>query len=144
MWDIFKSLLNKFKKQFIPMKKSKEIYPPKWINGKIKIVLRETKIAHQIHNTISSEENHQRYRQPLQSKKGETRKSKRLCEIESANSIKDSKKFLKYFSNNKKQKSSIGPLHKKGDMITGDIEIAKILTPSLLMSYNMSLRAPMV
>ena len=101
MWDIFKSLLNKFAKQFIPMKKirnNKEA-KPKWMNGEIKSLIRKTKIAYQIQKTI-----HQRYRQLLQSKKGEIGKSKRLCEIELANSIKDNKKFFKYFSNNKNKK----------------------------------------
>ena len=49
----------------------------------------------------------------MEAKKGEIRKNKRLCEIELENSVKDSKHFFKYFSNNKKQKSSIGPLHEE-------------------------------
>ena len=60
------------------------------MNGKIKRLIRETKIAYQIHKTNSLEENQQRYRKLLQSKKGETRESERLCEIELENSIKDS------------------------------------------------------
>ena len=47
--------------------------------------------------------------------------SNRLCEIELANSIKDTKNFFKYFSNNKKQKSGIGLLHEEGENITTDI-----------------------
>ena len=46
MWDIFKSLLNKFTKQFIPMKKirnNKEV-KPKWMNGEIKRLIRENSI----------------------------------------------------------------------------------------------------
>ena len=71
----------------------------------------------------------------MQSKKGEIRKSKRLCETELANSIKDSKNFFKYFSNNKKQKSSIGPLHEEGD-VTTDIEIAEILNNHFSTVFN--------
>ena len=44
------------------------------------------------------------YKKRLQSKKGEIRKSKKLCEIELANNIKYIKNFFKYYSNNKKQK----------------------------------------
>ena len=58
--------------------------------GKLKLI-RETKIVYHIQKTNSSEESHQRYRKLLQSKKGEIRKSKRLCEIELANSIKEQK-----------------------------------------------------
>ena len=47
------------------------------MNGEIK---RETKIEYQIQKPNSSEENQQRNRQRLQSKKGKIRKS-RLCEI---------------------------------------------------------------
>ena len=116
IWDILKSLINKLTK-FIPMKKitnNKEV-KPKWINGEIKKIIRETKIAYQIQKTNSSEEIQQRYRQLLQSKKGEIRKRKSLWEIKLANSIKDNKIFLlKYLSNNKKQKSSIGSLHEWG------------------------------
>ena len=55
--------------------------------GKLKLI-RETKIAYEIQKKKNSlEENQQIYRQRLQSKKGEIRKSKRLCEIELANSI---------------------------------------------------------
>ena len=60
----------------------------------------------------------------MQSNKGEIRKSKRLCEIELANSIKDSQYFFKYFRNNKIPKSSIDLSHEEGDFITTDIEIA--------------------
>ena len=52
------------------------------MNGEIKRLIRETKIAEQIQQINLSEENQQRYRQLLQSEKGEIRKSKRLCEIE--------------------------------------------------------------
>ena len=52
----------------------------------------------------------------MQKKKGEIKKSKRLCRIELANIIKDSKNFFKYF-NYKNQKSSIGPLHEEGEII---------------------------
>ena len=76
------------------------------MNGAIKRLIRETKTAYQIQKTNSSKGNHQRYRQLLQSKKGEIRESKRLCEIELANSTKDSKQFFKYFSKNKKQKGN--------------------------------------
>ena len=48
MWNIFKSLLSKFTKQFITKKKirnNKEV-KPKWMNGEIKRLIRETKIAY--------------------------------------------------------------------------------------------------
>ena len=62
----------------------------------------------------------------MQSKKGEIRKRKRLCEL--ANRLKDIKHFFKYFSNNKKQKSSIGLLLlEEGNIILTDTEIADIL-----------------
>ena len=35
--------------------------------------------------------------------------------------------FFKYFNNNKKQKSSIGPLHEEGEIITTDIKIVEML-----------------
>ena len=80
MWDIFKSLLNKFTKQFIPLKK-KNMYnkkvKPKWMNEKIETIIRETKIPYQIQRTNSTGENQKRYRGILQSKKGEIRKTKR-------------------------------------------------------------------
>ena len=41
----------------------------------------------------------------------------RVCEIELANNIKDSKQFFQYFSNNKKQKSNIGPMLEEGNII---------------------------
>ena len=125
MWNIFKSFLNKFTEQLIPMKKirNNKGVKSKWMNGGIRRLIRDTKIAYQIQKTNSTEENHQRYRQILQSKKGEIRKSKRLCEIKLANNIKDSKNFFKYFSNNKKPKSSIGPLQ-EGENITANIDIA--------------------
>ena len=80
-------------------------------------LIRETKMAYQIQKTNSSEENCQKDRQVLQINKGEIRKNQRLCGIELANSIKDNKNFFKYFINNKKQKSSIGPLHEEGEII---------------------------
>ena len=86
------------------------------MNREFKRLLRETKRAYQVQKTNSSEDQ-QRYRQLLQSKKGQIRKSKRLCEIELANSIKGSKIFFKYFSNNKRQKCSIGTLHEEGEII---------------------------
>ena len=46
-----------------------------------------------------------KYRELLQSKKGEIRKSKRLSEIGLANNIKDSINFFNYFSNNKNKKT---------------------------------------
>ena len=46
------------------------------MNGEIKRLIRKTKIAYQIQKTNSSEENKQGYRQLLQSKKGEIRRSK--------------------------------------------------------------------
>ena len=64
---------------------------PKWMNGEIKRFIRKTKIAYQIQKTNSPEEIQQRYKQLLQSKKMEIKKSKRSCEIELTNSIKDSK-----------------------------------------------------
>ena len=54
MWNIFNSLLNKFTKQFIPMKRirnNKEV-KPKWLNGKIKRLIRETKITYEIQKQI--------------------------------------------------------------------------------------------
>ena len=72
----------------------------------------------------------------MQSKKGEIRKSKRLCEIKLASIIKVSKKFFKYFSNNKKQKSSIVPLNEEGEIITIDIEIAEMLNLALFLHYR--------
>ena len=63
----------------------------------------------------------------MQSKKGEIRRSSRPYEIELANSIKYSKHFKQYFGNNYKQKSSIGPLHEEGDIITTGTEIADML-----------------
>ena len=98
----------------------------------------------------------QKYRELLQSKKEEIRKIKRLCEIELANSIKDNKNFFKYFSNNKKQKSSIGPLHEERDIII-QVEIAEILNnhlgtvftldnlsndPDFNLSYRKKIKAP--
>ena len=61
----------------------------------------------------------------MQRKKAEIRKSKRLCQIKLANGIKDSKNFLKYFSNNNNKKNSKSPLHEEGDIITTDTEIEK-------------------
>ena len=70
---IYLSHLNKFTKQFIPVKKirNNKKVKPKWMNKEIKRLIRETK-------TNSSEENQQRYREPLQSKKGEIRESKKI------------------------------------------------------------------
>ena len=78
MWNIFKLFLSKFIKQFIPMKKirNNKKVKPKWMNEEIKRLIRESKIAYQIQKS-SSKENQQRYRQLLQSKKGEIKKSKR-------------------------------------------------------------------
>ena len=47
MWGIFKSILNKFTKQFIPMEnvRNNTEIKPKWMNGEIKRLIRETKIA---------------------------------------------------------------------------------------------------
>ena len=160
MWDIFKTLLDNFTKQFIPMRrirKNKKV-KPKWMNGEIKRLIKETRKAYQIQKSNSSEENQQRFRQLLHTKKGEIRKSKRLCEIELANNIKDSKQFFKYFSNNKKQKSSIGPLLEEGNIISTDIEIADILNnhfgsvfttenlnniPDFNLSHNKKIESPM-
>ena len=120
------------------------------MNGEIKKRIRETKITYQIQKTNSSEENHQRFRQLFKRKKGETRKSKRLCEIELANSIKGSKNVFKYIRNNKKQKSSIGKLQEEGENITIDIEIPEILNysetlnvPDFNSSYRKKIEAPM-
>ena len=60
MWDILKSLLNKFTKQFIPIKKKigeNKGLKPKWMNGKIKILIRETKITYQIQKQIHQKKN---------------------------------------------------------------------------------------
>ena len=83
-------------------------------------------------------------------KKGEIRKSRRLWEIELANSIKDRKNF-KYFSNNKKQNSSIGPLHLESDIITTNMENGKILNndfgnnvPEFNLSYRKKIEDPMI
>ena len=51
---------------------------PKWMNGESKRLIKGTKIAYQKQKTNLSEENHQRYKQLLQSKKGEIRKSKEI------------------------------------------------------------------
>ena len=64
------------------------------MKGELKRLIRETKIACQIQKTNSSEENQQRYIRLLQSKKEEIRKSKRSCEVELGNSIKDDKNSL--------------------------------------------------
>ena len=55
--NIFKSLLNNFTKQFIPMKKNRNNkgVKPKWMNGRIKRLIREPKIAYQTRKTKSSE-----------------------------------------------------------------------------------------
>ena len=98
--------------------------------GKLKDIIEKPKKHTRLKKTNSSEENQQRCRELLQSKKGEIRKSKKLCEIELASSIKD-RNFFIYFSNNKKQKSSTGSLHEKGDTITTDIETAEILNNHL-------------
>ena len=82
MQDIFKSLLNKFIKQFIPMKKIDIIRKSnKWMNKEIKRLIRETKIAYQIQKN-SSEENKQTCRQLLQIKKKEIRKTETEIKIE--------------------------------------------------------------
>ena len=54
MWDIFKSLQNKFTKQFTPMKniRNKKI-KLKWMNRKIKRLIKETKLAYRIQKTSS-------------------------------------------------------------------------------------------
>ena len=57
------------------IRNNKEVNP-KWMNGGIKRLFREGKIAYQIQKPNSSEENQQIYRQLLQSKKEENRKSK--------------------------------------------------------------------
>ena len=47
MWNIFKLLLNKCTKEFISLKRirnNKEV-KPKWMNQKIKRIIRETKTA---------------------------------------------------------------------------------------------------
>ena len=54
-YGIYLSLLNKFTK-FIPVRNNKEV-KPKWMDGEIKRLTRETKIAYQIKKTNSSEEN---------------------------------------------------------------------------------------
>ena len=122
----------------------------KWTNGEIKRLIRESKIAYLTQKINSSEENHQRFRQLFKRKKGETRKSKRLCEIELANSIKGSKNVFKYMRNNKKQKSSMRPLQKEEENITTDIEISEILNcsetlnvPDFNSSYRKKIEAPM-
>ena len=76
--------------------------------GKLRLI-RETKIVYhilkkkqKINRKKSTEKNQQIYRQLLQSKKGEIRKNKRLCEIELANNIKDS-----IFCNNKNKNKKI-------------------------------------
>ena len=53
MWAIFKSLLNKFAKQFIPMKiiKNNKEVKTKWMNGEIKRLIKETKLTYQIPKT---------------------------------------------------------------------------------------------
>ena len=56
------------------------------MNGEIKRLIREIK-WYTIFKKHLSEENEQRHIQLLQSKKGEIRKFKRLCEIELANSL---------------------------------------------------------
>ena len=55
MWDIFKAFLNKFTKQFIPMKKIRNNMKvkPKQMNEEIER-LKETKIAYKIKKTNSS------------------------------------------------------------------------------------------
>ena len=68
--------------------------------GKLKTYIK-TKITDNKKKNSSEENQQQKYRHLLHSKKEEIRKSKRLCEIELTNSIKESKTF-KYFSNNKK------------------------------------------
>ena len=105
------------------IRNNKEV-KPKWMNEAIKILIRETKIVYQIQKINSSEE---KYWQLLQSKKGQIRKSKRLYDIKIRNGRKDSKNFFKHFTNNKKQKSSIGPLHEEREVIATDIDIAVIL-----------------
>ena len=53
MWDIFKSILNKFTKQFMPMKKirNNKKVKPKWMNWEIKR-LRKTIVVYQIKKQI--------------------------------------------------------------------------------------------
>ena len=57
MWDIFKSLLNKLQKNSSMKKIRNKKVKLTWINGEIKIIIRETKIAYQIQKTNSSKEN---------------------------------------------------------------------------------------
>ena len=74
------------------------------MNGEIKRLIRKTKIAYQIQKTNSSEENKQGYRQLLQSKKGEIRRSKILYEIELAKSVKYTKTFKNILATTKPKK----------------------------------------
>ena len=124
-----KDLLDNFTKQFmqwgksviIIIKKRKEKKSkPKWMNGEIKTLIRETKKVYHIQKTNLTEENQQRFRRLFHIKKEEIRKRKILCELELTNSIKDNMQTFKYFRSNKKQKSSIkiGPLHEERKNIT--------------------------
>ena len=58
------------------------------MTGELKILFKETEKAYQNQKANSSEENQQKQRKLLHTNKGEIRKSKRLGEIELANSIK--------------------------------------------------------
>ena len=109
------------------IRKNKKV-KPKCMKGEIKIIcIREIRKVYQIQKTNLTDGNEQRFRQFLHTTKEEIRKNKRVCKIELANSIQDCKGLFKYFSNNKKHKSSIGPLMEEGDIIATDIEIADIL-----------------
>ena len=56
IWGIFRSLLNKFRKQFMPMKQimNNKKVKPKWMNVEIKRLIRGTKIFYHIKKKIQT------------------------------------------------------------------------------------------
>ena len=79
----------------------------------------ETKIAYHIQKQIHKNKISRDIGSFWKARKGKLGKVR-----DYTNSIKESKNFFnKYFSNNKRQKSSIGPLHEEGEIIKIDIEI---------------------
>ena len=92
MWDIFKSLLNKFTKQFISMKKirNNEEVKPKWMIRNLKDLLEKLKYhsrpKKQIHQKKISRDIGRFYK----ARKGKLGKV-RDCEIKAVNSVTDSK-----------------------------------------------------
>ena len=127
-WSFFKGFLDSIVDEFVPLKRKKGKRAPPWMNGEIKLAIKEKKKAWDDWKRRKGETEKRVYKKSENRVKRLIRNRKNAVEKEVARESKTNpKRFFSFINSAKRSRSSIGPLTANGEQVVDPLQQAEVL-----------------